>query len=359
VRKSLEQLLAADDDFALCNAVFLMLNNGYGDDIDVSLLSAPERVVYLVWAAYGIIGNGGFRFLFEGDFKGDPHFILTAEAFQATGCKKATEAVRRTLAMFPSSRPPKDIHERLRHYLSRVKQWPTDMDVQFFAADSDLKKCLAGYFRLHADSFRHLQSSRRKPALKGNPNSPDKTAQPRSSCDTPVDDLPHWARVALAARCARQVLPLLFEYWPRIPSTYSEAVTLAIELAERSAAEGQPVEGLDDAGMKAPIAAGAALATRTEYAKGEPRPENAYAGTIAAKVASTAAMAAEAAAGKGNPSLIAGLEAWTSANDAAQSADRPSIAESLQADLVKLRAVALRGKWNDKTRVPVEIWSML
>src|SRR5262245_5321203 len=107
--KSLKQLLAEPDDFELCNGMFTRIIEYHGDDIDASAISEQERVVLLVWYASGIIGNGGFRYLFEGELQGDPHFALTAEAFRATGCKKAAEAVRKTLAMFPNSRPPTDI----------------------------------------------------------------------------------------------------------------------------------------------------------------------------------------------------------------------------------------------------------
>lgn len=163
---SLKELLAEPDDFNLCDGLHSRILEYHGDDIDASAISAEERVVLLVWHVSGIIGNGGFRYLFEGNLKGDPHFALTAEAFRATGCQSAADAVRKTLAIFPHSRPPTDIEERLKYYLKRIKRWPTEMDLQFFDAQDDLQKCLATYIRSHAGAFAHLDAPKAKRPLK-------------------------------------------------------------------------------------------------------------------------------------------------------------------------------------------------
>jgi hypothetical protein len=52
-----------------------------------------------------------------------------------------------------------------------------------------------------------------------------------------IAELPQWARVAFAARCARRVLPLFKHFWKDAPQKHVVAVTRAVELAERSAAE--------------------------------------------------------------------------------------------------------------------------
>jgi hypothetical protein len=356
--KSLQQLLAEADDFDLCNGVFTRLVAWHGDDIDASALGEQERVVLLVWHVSGIIGNGGFRYLFEGDLKGDPDFALTAEAFRATGCKQAAEAVRKTLATFPNSRPPRDVDQRLRHYLSRIKGWPTDLDIQFFKAQDDLKKCLANYVRSHADAFAHLDAPRSKRPRQKQQKPAEETPKRKQAGPT-LADLPHWARVALAAPCARQVFPLLAQHWPGIPSKRSNAVRRAIDLAEQAAAEGRAVEGLKDAGLHAVMTAGAALASRDEFAQGESRPENAYSGTIASFVAKAAEKAAESARTDADDSLLAAMEAWDFATNAAASAEEGSMAEKLTEDFLKLSRTAARGKWTDRTKVPAEIWSML
>jgi hypothetical protein len=353
--KSLKQLLAEPDDSALCDGVFTRIVKYHGDDIDASAISEAERVVLLVLHVSGIIGNGGFRYLFEGTLKGDPCFALTAEAFQAAGCEKATEAVRKTLAIFPHSRPPTDVEKRLRYYLKRIKGWPTDMDIQFFGAQDDLQKCLANYIRSHSDAFTHLYGRTSKPPKKANPN-PFEVVPPSRKAVLPLADLPRWARVAFAARCARQVFPLFARYWPGVSSKRADGVRRAIVLAERSAAEGRAVEGLDKAVLHALMAAGAA--SRTECAQEEPRPEDAWSGTIASFVAKAAEKAAEAARVDGDESLLAAIGARDYATSAADYAEEAEIAEALEKDFNKLDRSATRGKWTDRTRIPSEIWSM-
>jgi hypothetical protein len=312
-----------------------------------------------VWHVAGIVGNGGFRYLFEGNLQGDPYFALTAEAFQAVGCKKAAEAVRKTLAMFPDSRPQRDIGERLRYYLSRIKGWPTELDMQFFAAHDSLTKCLADFIRSHREAFGHLDRPRARRRLKKRPKPTEEAPKRRSKTGQTLADLPHWARVAFAARCARQVFPLLTQHWLTIPTERSNAVRQAIDLAEQSASEGRPVDGLKDAVLKALMAAGAALASSPEFARGEPRPENANSGTIASFVAKAAEKAAESAQADPDHSLWAALEAQSIATSAANSAGEAGIADALEQDFAKLHRAAAHGLWTDRTTIPPEIWAML
>jgi hypothetical protein len=51
-----------------------------------------------------------------------------------------------------------------------------------------------------------------------------------------VRQLPRWARVAFAARCARRVEPLLKLHWPEAPQQDVQAVGMAIRAAEIAAA---------------------------------------------------------------------------------------------------------------------------
>jgi hypothetical protein len=301
----------------------------------------------------GIIGNGGFRYLFEGHLNGDPYFALTAEAFQATGCKKATDTVQQNLAMFPHSRPPTDIAKRLRFYLKRIKSCPTNLDVEFFDAQDDRKTCLASYIRSHADAYAHLDGNKRERPKERHPV--QVAAAPQQQRVGPsLTDLPRWARVAFAARCARQVFPLLARHWPRIPSKYSNAIRLATDLAEQSASEGCAVEGLKDAAMNAVVAAGAALASEDESG-----PKDAFSGTIASFVAKAAEKAAKSARLDADDSLFAAMEAWDLAAKAAASAGKREIAEKLEEEFSKLHRVADRGRWTDRTKIRSEVWTML
>jgi hypothetical protein len=361
MERSFDHLLAEANDRDLCGGVFELLLANFGDDIDASALDEAHRVVLLVWHVTGIIGNGGFRYLFEGSLTGDPYFSRTAEAFRAIGCKKAADAFRKALAIFPDSMPQRNIDERLRYYLRRIKGTPTEADRQFFAAMDDVTKCLANYIRSRADDFRNLSDARRDQEEWRQPEpSPQMRREGPKRVPT-IADLPQWARVAFAARCARKVLPLRARHWPQSPEKYTHDVRTAIELAELSAGEGRPVDGLNDARTRAVMAAGAALMGESEISglSREDAPADAYSGTIAAHVAKAAENAAECARVQGEDSKFAAMQAWGFAADAASAADEPDIVQELKDDFARLFRVAKRGRWTDRTKVPVEIWSML
>jgi hypothetical protein len=45
-------------------------------------------------------------------------------------------------------------------------------------------------------------------------------------------DLPMWASVAFAARCARRVQPFIKQYWPDIPRTYLDSIEECLLIGE-------------------------------------------------------------------------------------------------------------------------------
>jgi hypothetical protein len=156
VAKSLAKLFDGGDDFALCDRLFVRLCEVYGNGADVAALTDEERTAYLVWAAVGVIGNGGFRYLFEHELPGDPHFALTRHAFEAIGCEEAVQAFDRTLALFPGGRPPTAITKRLRAYSAKIAEWPTPEDRLFFQAKPDIVRGLGRWVRSRQRAFAHL-----------------------------------------------------------------------------------------------------------------------------------------------------------------------------------------------------------
>ncbi len=60
-------------------------------------LSPEEQTVLLAWWASGIIGNGGFRYFYEGA----SNAAQVASAFEALGFSDAANACRETLRVFP------------------------------------------------------------------------------------------------------------------------------------------------------------------------------------------------------------------------------------------------------------------
>jgi hypothetical protein len=154
-------------------------------------------------------------------------------------------------------------------------------------------------------------------------------------------------------------LPLFSSYWANPPPHRLKALRTAIELAERSAAEGQPVKGLPDAQKKALSTAGAAMETKSEgNPRGESRPANTQLGAIASYIAQAAERAAVAAVDE-NDSMLAAAGACAAAACAAYPAERGDIMDSLTQDFAKLLRAAQRGKWTDQTAIPLEIWQTL
>ncbi|MBL8795905.1 MAG: DUF4375 domain-containing protein [Planctomycetia bacterium] len=338
--RTLDEILAEPDDGQLCVELFDRIVAHHGPGCDVSELTEAERVVLLVWEVAGIVGNGGFRYLFEKHLHGDPDFALTAQAFQIIGARSASQAVRATLALFPHSKPPRDIQKRLRHYLSQLKDWPTAQDMQFFDSEKERESCLAAYIRAHAADYRHLDGP---PRAQPEPESSEPTDHTAPTIGNLLDRVPHWKRVAFAARAARCVLPLLTRCWPDIPGKYPRYVLNAIELAEQSAIQEEPASGLKDAVMHAVITAGAALATHRELASAGPKPRNAFEGGIAASAAKAAEKAAEAAEGPAEKSAYVALDGWTFAHSAATDAEDEALLHKLESLLNEVRP-AERGR---------------
>jgi hypothetical protein len=174
-----------------------------------------------------------------------------------------------------------------------------------------------------------------------------------------MESLGHWARVAFAARCARNVLPLFQRYWPNATAERQESLQAAVRLAEQSAANGRTADGTNEAMIGAVAAAGAALMPVYGVASGEPVPADENACYIASFVAKVAEWAAKAAQGDASASANAALEALTFCRDAAHAAEAVEVLEQLQSDFAGLYRVATQGRWSDKTPVPPSVFGLL
>jgi hypothetical protein len=151
------RVLDIEDDFELCNELFKLMIKRYGEGLDVSKYDVKDQPVILVWHASGIIDNGGFQYLFEGNFKGDPYFAKTAAAFKTIKASKCAEAVDEALKLFPESKPPQDITARLAVYQAVPEARREGIDVKFFSESNEMKTILAKYIRENRADFKHLE----------------------------------------------------------------------------------------------------------------------------------------------------------------------------------------------------------
>ncbi len=173
-----------------------------------------------------------------------------------------------------------------------------------------------------------------------------------------IESLPHWARVAFAARCARAVLPLFKGAWPDAPAGRRASLTTAAEFAERSAAAAAVDGGSDDVAKGAVATAGAALMPTYGMPLDEPAPADeagCYAASFAAKVAE---WSARAALGGPAESAKAALEAFGFVRQAAEAAEHEGVVAALERDFEVLSRVAARGGWGDQTPVPASVFAL-
>jgi hypothetical protein len=351
VATSIQQLLSNASDFDLCNEVFKRIINYYGDDIDVSTLPHEHRVILLVWHSEGIIRNGGFNYLFEASFDGDPHFLLTAQAFRVIDCPPAFEAFQKAMALFPGLKPPVDLSRRLAIYRRGKGKTRHEIDCQFWDANDQIEKCLAAFIRANGKRFERLDNTNPEP--RGSKARAAQQAPAGPALD--FGSLPHWARVAFAARCARLVLQIFDVNWPDAPNERREAVATAIAVAEDSAAKARPSDRLKDSVLNAMITAGAAV--RPVYKDDEFGPPDGNMATVAFFAVKAAEKAAEAAQATPDESERFVLEAFSFAQDAAS--DNDQLVERMYNELDRLRAVATRGNWTDDTPVPNQVFDLV
>jgi len=142
-----------NEDFEFCNRVFCAIADVTGDRFDAEKEPPDCRVVTLVWHTSGLVGNGGFGYLFEGDLNGDPQFELTEAAYRSIGAKQAYDAFRDAMSLFPDGVPPEDVNERMRIYESHPETERDAIEARFFEAEDEVIKCLAAYIRRNRDAI--------------------------------------------------------------------------------------------------------------------------------------------------------------------------------------------------------------
>jgi hypothetical protein len=335
---SFDEWLAEADDSQLCHEMCSRLE-AHHQPVNASSLSAVEQVVWLVWLSKGIIDNGGFRHLFESDVPGDPHLALSAAAYERIGCPKRAAAFRATLAYFPGSLPPANIDKRLRNYLRQVKVWPTPEDNAYLSGEA-VEAHLAAFIREHREAFAHLAA-------------PPARQEERSVEYAPLQTgPPHWIRVAVAAHCARLVLPLIEKLWPSLPPAKRRELQEAATLAMQSAREGQTKDGLRQARMQAVMMAGQALMG----AGSEEGPLNALVGSQASSLAKVVEKAAEAAEAAAAESALPFREAVQYALSVADAAGPRALRQSLMKALRKAEHRAKQRGWPDQTPAPADLF---
>jgi hypothetical protein len=350
--KSIRQLISKGDDQDLFVEVSKRLIDCYGDQSDISCLPADQRIILFVSNALGSIGNGGFNCLFESSLKGDPHFQLCAEAFRRLECAEAATAFQRALDLFPDSKPPADVGERLKIYRHGSGELRNEIDKQFWKASESIEQRAAAFIRANAESFNSLDSVSYDTEPRKKTVPPLESSRPR----TAVGQLPHWARVMFAARCARHVEPLFEVNWPGAAPQRRDSLSRVISLAEYSAAEGRPADGLAAALDDVIETGGTAMFAIYGHPKQlkEACPPDGNMASLVSVVVRAARYAGEAALAGPERSEGLALEAYSDATEAV--GGNKAAINQMQSDWKLLLQVAAKAGWNDSTPVPVDVF---
>lgn len=335
----LADVLAAENDFDLCNGLFHLLLEHHGEAFDPDAVPDEHRTVLLVWLTTGVIANKGFNGFFAADLPVDPDYHHTRAAYEAIDCEPAAAVVRLVFDAFPDRVPPRDPRARVQLFGKANHHVHGALNRDFIKARGPLTKALAKYIRENAEAFEGIdqpaQRSATAPAARA-ANKPD-------AAEVGCSDLPRWACVAFHARCARQVLHLWEDAWPGAPTEHHDAIEQAIVLAEMCAADAQPAGGVKTAAGRVAHVAEAAIDPKAD-------PPPAYpvrAGLIAAAAGSAL-------------DLIAGLDGggtYPIVKVLVQETGDDDLMEDIQEDYQRIRQLAREGNWTDATPVPPDVFN--
>ena len=154
-------LLAEAGDWDLVNGTSHKISDRYGHWVDATQYSPEERVIMLVWHSSGIIDNGGFEYLFAGEFPGDPDYHITAEAYKTAGLLRGYEAFQEAFALFPGGKVPHDAAERLQQYQAANRSARDRLDRKLWQDryDRTREKRLAEFIRKNAARLGDLDAT--------------------------------------------------------------------------------------------------------------------------------------------------------------------------------------------------------
>jgi hypothetical protein len=121
--------------------IALRMMNDAGDDI--SKVDEPFRTVAIIYAAQGVIDNGGLVYFFENDWPRNPPYSVYADAYERIGRIEAANAIRHAARSFGIENPEHHIDER-RAYMEKHYNERT------FSIDG-WNDCICGDERVYSD----------------------------------------------------------------------------------------------------------------------------------------------------------------------------------------------------------------
>jgi len=136
------------DNFTVCNDAWKNIIEKYDKAAILTDFKEDERTIALIWTVTGIVGNGGFEYLFSSNLPGDENYELTLKAFEDIKCDEAVSILNDVRSLFPNGEIPPDPDMRM-NFFNRVPEEIRDcLAVRFFNANSAIEDALAKYIKV-------------------------------------------------------------------------------------------------------------------------------------------------------------------------------------------------------------------
>lgn len=117
---------------------------------DPRRLPVAPRTVATVYAAQGVIDNGGLRRFFENDWPSRPPYAVFVEAFRAVGADAEADAIAEVVEAFGVQAPEAETAYRAEFLRGPGGDHVRRLDTRLV---SDVWNLLAAYARRNRDSF--------------------------------------------------------------------------------------------------------------------------------------------------------------------------------------------------------------
>ncbi|EMI41106.1 DUF4375 domain-containing protein [Rhodopirellula sp. SWK7] len=152
--QTFSELVADVNDFNVANGFFGLIDGPHHGEFNASFYRSIEQPIMLTWHANGIIGNGGFAYLFEAEWPGDPDYELTIDAHRAIGCDSQVEAFNLALNAVAGSG---DRDRRREAFLELPDEQQNQINSLYWGEDGTPEKQIAVYVRRNVKKLVHLR----------------------------------------------------------------------------------------------------------------------------------------------------------------------------------------------------------
>ena len=140
-------------------------------DRDARRLEEPFRTVAVVYAAQGVIDNGGFFYFFASDWPGNPPYSLFVDAYRRIGSEGAADAIDHAAKSFgiPSPETNSDFRNSFmdRHFLNADTEGDSAVEWNdCVCGDKQVWANLATWIQEHGSAFAALDDRENGPLLR-------------------------------------------------------------------------------------------------------------------------------------------------------------------------------------------------